>query len=103
MARITFAELKASIAHVNTRMQSAGADYRYRSGSNNGFHIVDAYKNDRNLFRVGTGTPRECIGALYSDAFDRMADAYCDRLREANAEFTDMNALGTKGCNTLQP
>ena len=88
MARIDAAVLTEAIANVNDRMQRAGADYRYRYGTANGFHHVDAYKGERNLFRVGTGTPKECIGALYSDAFDRMGDAYADRLREAAGEFT---------------
>lgn len=88
MARIDAAVLKEAITHVNDRMQRAGADYRYRYAAVSGYHAVDAYKGDRNLFRVVSGTPKECIGGLYSDAFDRMGDAYAERLREAAVEFT---------------
>jgi hypothetical protein len=97
MARITETVLKDAIKHVNDRMQRAGAEYSYRYRGNNGYHIVDAYKGDRNLFMVGMGTAKECIGALYSDAFDRMGDAYIDRLRESAAEFTPITPAGTCG------
>ena len=88
MARIDAQVLKDAIAHVNDRMKRAGSDYSYRYGTRNGFHCVDTYKGDRQLFTAGIGTARECLSGLYSDAFDRVADSYVDRLREANAEFT---------------
>jgi rubrerythrin len=99
MARINAAELQAAIAHVNDRMKRAGASYHYRYGTVNGYHTVEAYKDTRNLFRVGSGTPKECIGKLYDDAFDRMGDAYDTLLGEAVREFTgvDRYTCGTCG------
>lgn len=97
MARIDAAVLKDAIAHVNDRMVRAGAEHSYRYATRNGFHVVEVYEGDRHRYSAAIGTARECIGGLYSDAFDRVADSYVDRLREANAEFNDMNALGAKG------
>lgn len=88
MARIDTQVLKDAIAHVNDRMVRAGADYSYQNTTRNGYHAVDAYKGTRMLFMVGSGTPKECISALYSDAFDRVADGYADQLAKAVAEFT---------------
>lgn len=88
MARIDAQVLKDAITHVNDRMKRAGSDYSYKYGSRNGFHCVDVYKGDRNLFTAGIGTARECISGLYSDAFDRVADGYTEQLAKAVREFT---------------
>lgn len=88
MARITATDLKLAVEHVNDRMTRAGADYRYKASTRNGYNVVDAYKGTRNLFMVGCGSAKECIAALHSDAFDRVADALTERLAEAVREFT---------------
>lgn len=88
MARITATELKEAIAAVNERMKGAGSQHAYEYAARNGYHAVEVYLHNRNLYTAGIGTAKECIGKLYSDAFDRIADAYCDRLREAAGEFT---------------
>lgn len=88
MARIDAQVLKDAIKHVNDRMKRAGSEYSYSYDTRNGFHVVDTRKDGRLLFTAGIGTARECISGLYSDAFDRIADDYNDRLREAAGEFT---------------
>lgn len=81
MARTTVTDLKLAIKHVNERM--LGSDYSYTYDSRNGFHVVDCRKAGRLLFSVGIGTAKECIGALYSDAFDRLFDEATDRIGAA--------------------
>ena len=83
MARIDVSVLKTAIAHVNKRLLEAGSTNTYRYAGRGGFHVVDVYMGDRNLFMVGCGTSKECIGAMYSDAFDRIADKYSDLLSVA--------------------
>lgn len=86
MARTTVADLKLAIKHVNERM--LGSAYSYSYDSRNGFHVVDCRNNGRLLFSVGIGTAKECIGSLYSDAFDRLFDEATDRIGTAMAVKT---------------
>lgn len=81
MSRITAVELKAAIKHVNQRM--LGSKYSYTYDTRNGYHAVDLRKENRMLYSVATGTARECISGLYSDAFDKLYDEAIDRIGKA--------------------
>ena len=83
MSRTTVTDLKLAINHVNERM--LGSAYSYSYDSRNGFHVVDCRKDNRLLYSVGIGTAKECIGKLYSDAFDRLYDEATDRIGTALA------------------
>lgn len=70
MARISRTDLNNAVDHVNAKMEMFNSSYRFAAQSRNGYTAVDVYKDGRCLFACATGTPRECIGGLYSTAFD---------------------------------
>lgn len=86
--RITRADLDQAIQNVNEKLKGMGSQYSYTASSRNGYTGVDLYRNGRCLHVIATGTPKECIGGLYSHAFDGLYEDACNRLREAAAEFT---------------
>lgn len=88
MARITRNDLNAAITHVNDKLRRMGSPYHYEAQSRNGYTAVDLYKGERCRHCIVMGTPKDCIGGLYNNAFDYLHEAACDRLREAATEFT---------------
>lgn len=82
MARITIEDLRTAVDHVNERMEKVGSPFRFAAQSRNGYKAVDLYKEGRCLHVIASGTAKECIGGLYSLAFDYMYSAAQDRIRE---------------------
>lgn len=79
MSRFTFKDLQEACDNVNKTLNNVlgeGKGYRYSPQSRNGYSAVDVYMDNRCLYTVGTGTPRECYGALYVSAFGVISEAF---------------------------
>lgn len=96
MSRVTRADLDAAVTQVNDKLGRMGSPYTYEASSRNGYTGVDLFKMGRCLHVIATGTAKECIGGLYSDAFDKLNDAAHDRIVKESGIITP-DQLASKG------
>ena len=75
MSRYTVRDLEAEVAAVNVTMRHIG-DREYKVGNSyERTELHEVISAGGAIRRIETGSPRECVAALYRDAYHKVVEA----------------------------